>query len=144
MDSEQTDPKADRRADTRYYAVIIALMGVIILALAALWWIERSRRIRAVRAPREMSLPPGIAAGLSGAPGLSAAGEPSRSFDVGEDGRVVVRVREGDCDLTLRFASEAQFRRAQPRLFEQYQALLERLRAEGPAPAPTTTRASAG
>jgi hypothetical protein len=144
MDRERTKPDAARRADTRYYAVVMALMGVIILALAALWWIERSRRIRAARAPREMPLPPGLAAGLSASPGLSAGGRPSRSFDVGEDGRVLVRVHEGQHVLTLRFASEAQFRRAQPRLFEEYQALLERLRAERAAPSPTTTRAAGG
>ncbi len=125
-----TKPSA---ADTRFYTVAMVLMVVIIAALATLWWMERRRRVRVEQRPPTTGLE-----GMLGALGPGGGGEPARRFDVEQDGRIAVRVRQGRYELTLRFSDEAAFREAQPGLFAEYHRLLAELREpEGAATRPT-------
>jgi len=49
-DPHQGTSKASAQADTRYFMVVGALLGLIIAALAALWLRERARRVSAEQA----------------------------------------------------------------------------------------------
>lgn len=60
-------------------------------------------------------------------PGQAAAfvvGRPKHTFEVQEDGRIVVRIRKGDSELVQNFTGEADLQQRDPVLFEKYSDLM--------------------
>jgi len=58
-------------------------------------------------------------------PGAWGIARSLREFKVDADGRIEVRIRDGDDDLTLKFKNDKELKAKRPKLYEQYQKLLK-------------------
>jgi len=53
----------------------------------------------------------------------TGASRPKTTFEVGANGQITVKVRQGDQELISQFSSEAELEQARPDLYEKYQRL---------------------
>jgi hypothetical protein len=122
---------SNQKPDVKFLAAVGVLVVLIVATLAGLWLTERNRRIEAQRRFRQ---PPMI--NPLSLPGVGPPRPPARQFTVDKGGGIVVRVREGRYEWTREFANEDEFKADQPALYEEYRAVVERLRRPDDKPQP--------